>query len=375
MIGGLALLGLANFQKNLFIQYFSFLLVLFLFCQTLFGGLYLRCSIIKLMPNLKVQLRVIGDALPGISGTVRISTDNNGFKVTKSINYERKSPYRVFAIGGSTIEEPYIDEKNTSWYLLQTWLETKFNGEGEVVDAGVSGTRARNHLAALTEIERFHPNLVVIMMGANDWNRDITMAEKPLWGRLILSTRNLLVGHNTEFLNSPLCRMVKPLFNKDVLQTGGVDRGEYFVKQRNSLERKIRYAYHPEQVSDDYQRYVKEILEKCKGGNYKCLLLSQISAYQPGTPDELKRLFWMTPPNEPYTLSFEDMVYIANLYNKFLAAEAKKMNIPLCDAASGIPPTTEYFFDDMHLNVRGAALLAELIIDCIKKHNLLSPQN
>jgi lysophospholipase L1-like esterase len=43
----------------------------------------------------------------------------------------------------------------------------------EVVNTGVSGLRAQQHLATLRNIADLNPNLVLFLLGANDWNRHV----------------------------------------------------------------------------------------------------------------------------------------------------------------------------------------------------------
>jgi hypothetical protein len=243
----------------------------------------------------------------------------------------------------------------------------------EVINTGVSGIRTMHHLATLKEIERYHPTLVLIMLGGNDWNRDIKVNNYQFFKKGLFYTKSFLIGSEIEFEESPLgkfLKKLKSLFEKRKYKHI-IDDGGYYTSQRNSLARPQVREYLPPNVSSEYQHYLKKILERCLRGTYRCLIVSQPSAYQRAASEEMRGLFWMTPPNEGYTLSFESLVYIANLYNKYLEAEAKRMNVPFCDAASRIPPTTEFFYDDMHLNSNGAKRLAEIIFECIKANKLL----
>jgi lysophospholipase L1-like esterase len=365
----LIILFLVNIQRNIFVQYIGFMVVFFMFFQTVVGNIFLKSNLIIYPPNFQLMTRWIGNALPGITGTRKFTTDYKGFRTTKIIDYENASRYRVFAIGGSTTVQGDIDDQNTSSSILQSLMEQKLQTEVEVINAGHSGLRSIHHLATLNEIEKYHPSLVIIMMGANDWNIDIKINNCPLYRRLPLVMRCSLIGCNTNLRNSPLWHFIRYLFNIDFIRSTEPitvnDYGEYYTSQVNSLARPICVEYWPDKVSNEYRLYVKNIFDKCANGKYKCLVVSQITAYHRGASDEMKKLFWMTPPNENYTLSFEALVHIANLYNSFLEVEARKYKIPFCDAASGIPPTTEFFYDDMHLNDNGCRRLAELIFKCL----------
>ncbi len=368
-IGFLLILGLTNFQKNLFVQYIAFLLVFLLALQTLIGHIIVDNDYVTLTPNMKVNNLVIGDALPGVEGMVYVQTDQKGFRVTKPINYGETAPYRIFLIGGSTIEQIYIDDLQTSSYLLQCKLEELLKFPVEVINTGISGALARNHLSTLSKIEKYHPNLVIIMMGANDWNRQIkdnfrkpnsfvnNIRSKYAFN---LSPAYKLVTHIFEYLNSTPA-------NLNIFQ---VDHGEYYSRQNNSLARAIRYDYRPQNISDEFSLFTREIFKKCQMGKYKTLVVAQINSYKDNAADELKKYYWCTPPNEKYTLEFSNMVYFSDLYNNFLEKEARRYGLVFYKI-DNLQPTTENFYDDMHLNKRGAAIFADDIYQCIIKNDLL----
>ena len=74
-----------------------------------------------------------------------------------------------------------------------------------------------------------------------------------------------------------------------------------------------------------------------------------------------KKGFWATPPNTEYTLDFESLVYIANLYNHYLLKFADENGLYGFDLAKDIEPSYQYFYDEMHFNINGAPKVADLI--------------
>ena len=74
--------------------------------------------------------------IAGVAGIQRITTDTKGFRVTKNIDYESKSAFRIFAIGGSTTEQIFLDDKTTWTHLLQEKFSEHF--PVEVINTGVS---------------------------------------------------------------------------------------------------------------------------------------------------------------------------------------------------------------------------------------------
>ncbi len=131
--------------------------------------------LLTLPPNIDWHLRVVGDVMPGFDGVQHVTTDGKGFRTTPAIDYQQKpaGTSRVFAIGASTTEELYLDDRKTWTHLLQDGLATAMGTRVEVVNTGVSGLRSPHHLVTLNHIARYQPDLVLILMGVNDWNHQI----------------------------------------------------------------------------------------------------------------------------------------------------------------------------------------------------------
>ena len=89
----------------------------------------------------------VESGLPGISGKHLITTDSKGFRTTKYIQYDKEDTFRVFAVGGSTTEQIYLDDQKTWTHLLQQNLSESLSSNVEVINTGVSGLRAEHHLA------------------------------------------------------------------------------------------------------------------------------------------------------------------------------------------------------------------------------------
>jgi hypothetical protein len=59
------------------------------------------------------------------------------------------------------------------------------------------------------------------------------------------------------------------------------------------------------------------------------------------------------------------MEHIAGLYNHALIDLAEERGHPVCDMAPKVPPTPDYFYDDMHYTTAGDALVSRLLTDCL----------
>jgi len=329
-------------------------------------------------PDFTADIDVTGDGLPGIQGSQHISYDSKGFRTTKDIDYESKAPneIRIFTIGGSTTENVLVDDRKTWPHLLQEMLGKGTGRDISVINTGVSGTRAKHHLATLKMISRYQPDIAVFLPGINDWNRHITTAldskaeagtgfhfpncagyrlcfNQTLLGTAIESGKQFLQGEEAT----------------DTRKTAGEpvhrpEDGRYYTNQNNSLSRPDVKRFRPAEVDPDYRRYLESISDTCRERRIKCVFLTQPTAYRQDTSEAVRKRFWMTPPNRPYTLDFDSMVNIASVYNDFLLKFSKEHGHVVCDIASRIEPN-DYFFDDCHFNINGSRLVAALVSECM----------
>jgi lysophospholipase L1-like esterase len=339
----------------------------FLVVQSLLAP-FLKSDYVTLQPNLRSTVDVRTAEAPGMrSGLRHITTDAKGFRVFPPVDYARKQGVRIFAIGGSTTEDAMVDDGSTWTHLVQEGLRSR-HISAEVINTGVAGLRARNHLATLKVVLGYHPDLVLFLVGANDWNKHI----RDEFERSYLSfrppvLRNSPFGQVLErFIVAPVELRVRRDSNSGQHLVIGPSEAVGGAKGR-SYERAVHYVFRPTEVSVGYREDMEEISRTCRASGVRCMFLTQLHAYSAAAPEELQRLYWMTPPYVDYTLDLESMVHIANVYNQFLVEFAKRNGHPLCDVASGMPPSTQFFYDDMHLTDDGAARVADLVFQCVEQ--------
>ena len=336
----------------------------FLVIQAIATLLVVDRDFVTLQPGLDSQIDVVGGGLPGIQGLQSITTDSMGFRVTKEIDYRQKpdGTYRVFAIGGSTTEQILLDDRRTWTHLLQKHLVAASVGNDvEVINTGVSGLRSRQHLATLKEISAFSPDLVIFLMGINDWNRHI-------WSEHGEPEQLVPVPKPYQFSESLLGMLLRGVQGMLLppAELGAItEKGEYYTNQNDSLRRADRRSFEPAQVSAEYRDAAQEIVAHCGSQEFQCLFVTQPTGYRQDAPEDLKRHFWMTPPNTVYTLDLPSMVTIAGTYNRFLLKLAADNGHPSCDLASQIESSLNYFYDDCHFNQQGAREVAMQLHRCV----------
>jgi lysophospholipase L1-like esterase len=357
-----AIFGLALFALPLLCQFVKWPLVrayalwfgVFLVIQSLMTPILVgdAADFITLTPNQIITENLKEGTLPGIVGPQRITTDAHGFRVFPPVDYEHKLGLRIFAIGGSTTEEISLDDQATWTHGVQVALARDLAKPVEVINTGVSGLMARHHLATLKHILPFHPDAVLFLVGANDWNFEI----RRQFGTDVPPKR-------LTFTDTPLARLVQAAYFQ-VSRTNRTVQVE--PAHENSLLRERKITWFPKEIADEYRATLMKISDTCRQNKLTCMFLTQPSAYKVEAPQELRDRFWMTPPAASYTLTFDSLIRVADVYNRGLIDFATERGHPICDVAPKIPPTGEYFFDEFHYTSKGSAQLAQAVADCLK---------
>jgi len=327
-------------------------------------------SLKTLQPNYFKKIRVVGEVMPGFEGINTISTDHLGFRHSNNVNYEDSSKFRVFTIGGSTTEEIYVDDKETWSALLQNHLYDAGLKHAEVINTGVSGIRAEHYFETQNYVSKMYPDLLIFLVGANDWNWQI----KTMLGPQKIITRGNDSAWFPKLYLTPLYLAILKLKNfistRSSLNDHKIevknDRGNYYSRQNDSLNRSIKVNMEFETVDELYIKFMSMIAEDCKNSSYNCMFMTQPNAYKKNISLGLKKRLWMTPPNEDYTLVFSSLINISTLYNDWLLDFGKSKEISVCDLNKEIQPSTKYFYDDVHFNEQGSVKVAALVARCVK---------
>ncbi len=328
--------------------------------------------LLTLPPNIDWHLRVVGDVMPGFDGVQHVTTDGKGFRTTPAIDYHQKpaGTSRVFAIGASTTEELYLDDRKTWTHLLKEGLAPAMGTRVEVVNTGVSGLRSPHHLVTLNHIANYQPDLVLFLMGVNDWNHHILEAMDDSrhgpssWWRA-MNYRDTALAFAWRKIREAALRGSTPSERSPASAAVDDFHGDRYSKQNNSLSRPQRTFPGEIKVSPNYVATTQRLVADCNKLKLRCIFLTQPTAYDPTIEPALKQRLWMTPPNANFTLSLAEIAQFAHVYNRALLDVVRSQGGEACDVARILPPTTQYFFDDCHYNENGARTMAKAIQACI----------
>lgn len=317
-------------------------------------------------------------------GKHKISFDHMTYRTNKEkkINYNKKDKdtLRIFTIGGSTTAQVTLDDKKTWSTLLGGKMEAKYKKNIEVVNTGVLGFAASYHFLTLKKIEQYNPDLIIFLVGINDWNNHIVRKRNYFFSNFEINynVKNSILYKGFKNIKKQIKRKVfnknnkkTPLnnknsteifFNNEKLWTK--DR-EYLSQMGSSNSKKIIKKFQPKNVSDDYNFWISKLVKNCKNKKFTCIFMDQPNAYQKNISTELKSRLWMTPLFKDYALPFNDLVNISALYNNWLKKKITENNLNFVNLSSNIPPDLNYFFDDVHFTENGSIKVSEILFNYI----------
>jgi hypothetical protein len=363
----------------------------FVLLQSVLSTHFFPITYVTHRPNMDLRLDVRGNNLPGVYGHQRVTTDAKGFRTTKPINYDDDAPYRIFFIGSSSVAQDWIDDRRTVAHLLQESLSETLDRNVEVINTAVGGVRAIHSFATMRHVARYHPDMYLISMMGNDSlmqiashfyeetpNQDeshghILMKPSELELEFVPRTRtytleNTLLGRALRSLGS----LIEGYGAGAAADDGAgepeyqIAYGTYFAEHRGSLFRADQRTFMPKAVSPSFADALQGIGKFCRQSPAVCVILTQPTGYRPGISHEYKERLWMTPMFASYTLTFESMIYITRLYNRYWLEVADQWELPVCDLEPQIEPSLENFYDEVHFNWEGSRKAAAFLHDCLR---------
>ena len=367
-------------------RYYIFVFSLFIAAQTAAPSL-LRSDYFIVQPNFQKITVFEDEAVHGLSGRHHISVDERGFRITKPIDYEKKPEgFRIFAIGGSTTQMIYIDDRKTWTHLLQEKLSKDYHGNVEVINTGLAGTRAEQGLGTLKKIVKFHPDLAVFLVGTNDWRRHIlnqvignSSGASPSYPWENFSFYNSLIGR---VYSSVVLKRKRDAENRDKNQI----ETEIFLKNSESAHLKRARCDKgtdvnlpldfPRHVSVAFEEALKGIKAMCEKNGLTCMLLTQPHGYKPGARGKFREELscmnrWKAPEvpdgTEYVFRDVDRMGSIAEFYNNYTMHFARANHLLYCDVAAKVEPTNEMFFDEVHYTEQGSEKVADEVFKCVKR--------
>ena len=236
----------------------------------------------------------------------------------------------------------------------------------------MAGLRTEHHYFTLKRIQKYKPDLLIFLIGINDWNYHIINDEKkylfPIYEIKYDFKKSILFSFFENIDKQINRKLNKNTKNKKILnlQSPELDAEAYLLPQIDSLNiRKNIKSFKPKNISQDYEYWINLIIKECKKIDLICLFLDQPTAYKKNISEKLKKRLWMTPPNKDYTLNFEDLILLSSTYNNWLKKKITDNNLNFCLLSDKINANTNHLTDDCHFSEEGSKKVSNVITNCV----------
>ena len=268
----------------------------------------------------------------------------------------------VIVVGGSTVHELALDEDETWVSLLNQRLKTNFRNLW-INNAGLDGHSTFGHRILLKEhLSALRPDVIVYLIGVNDVSRDsVTHSEvlpdnlRTLSERIIKRLANQLeivalplnVYRTTK---SPDSLVHQPDF--DVNEVGQRILTDDF--KQNVIE-SIRHTY-----LKGYSDRVINLIRETQSMGIVPILITQPSLYG-HYKDPVSGLDLSLAKVGDFNggLAWD----ILELYNGETKRIGAQEDVLVIDLASSMSHSSEYYYDWIHFNIRGAQLVAQIVYE------------
>lgn len=281
--------------------------------------------------------------------------------------------YRIVTVGDSNTFGLYLDADETWPAQFQARWNT-FAAEHsdvnpvEVINLGVPGTNSSRLLKNYREmLETFQPDLVLMMIGFNDWwtpNETWQPAQQGLFKRLLDKSR---LYRFYLLLKADQVQPAKVEVMERVDSLGELTTEEIIARVKKETAEKQAKPQDPEKG---------RLSTRVKYGEKEFLLGYDGAEGEPGGFRKLEsNLKAMADISNTLGVELVLLNYAGNqkfykAANEKLANHSQKLGLPLVDVQQYVAPVCpkalecpEHFFPDMHPRPKGYALVAEAVFD------------
>jgi lysophospholipase L1-like esterase len=304
--------------------------------------------------------------LPGVSGPTRFTTNNMGFRGSDLVNPKPPGEFRIFMVGGSTTECFLLDDHHAIDAVLQREL-AKLDHSGrtiKVYNAAKSGDKTVDHIAMIGHrIAHLEPDMIIVFAGINDL-RPYDYLHLYNQQRERLSLLRLLVLASTEF---QLPRRVYYSLSRYQKAFGAVTL-ETSIKKEARIRREAPIMNEkPVDNTAPYRDNLLTIAGVARAHRIRLVYMTQQETWNSKVDPQAEEWQWLLYVPEARRTHRADLMDTAlESLNDVMRQVAVDRQIPLYDLRKILPQSTEFFYDDMHFNVKGAQAagkgLAEFLI-------------
>ena len=287
---------------------------------------------------------------------ISYTRDKNGFRGS----YGKIEDIDILAVGGSTTDQRYIDNKEEWCHVLEQNIRSA-GLDLTVVNAGVDGQSTYGHIKDFdlwfSKMESLRPQYVMFYVGLNDFYKDDDYSYDDL------EQRSIFKSSFTYYVY----RLIKGLAYAKTYRMGH-HRYDIHATTLTTKPLLAENAYKPlmQKRLAAYERRLDVLLEKTKEIGATPIFVTQT-----------RRMHWLENGQvvgidvrygyDGVTYNGVDMHYMEKLLNETTMSVCKKQKDAICvDLASEVEFTHEDFYDFAHNTPSGAAKIGEYLADKVR---------
>jgi lysophospholipase L1-like esterase len=340
-----------------------------------------RSGLIEYEYPVHLKLRTVSKAGSGGQKTKMFTTNNLGFRGDPLSLPKRAGEFRVFMVGGSTMEGFYLDDSDAIHSVVQKELERNAPRglNVKVYNTGKSGDRSYDHVALIVHrLVHLQPDMIVVFCGVNDLSAAIfgqdylhraSKEKLTLLNLVRLTAFEFEIPKRLWYLSQrflPRTKRERRVL-EDVPLTSNHDEKVKLAQSFAVSNRRPRTDLTP------YRKNLETIAGVARAHGVQLVLMTQASSWNSRVDPEIRKTHWMVyRKGVRYRDDFMDGALEA--YNNVMRQVAAGYSIPLYDIARLIPKSREYFNDDVHFTVKGARIAGLELASLIFRKGLLFPQ-
>ena len=366
-----------NFSKLIYILFWLFLF-------TLLAEITLRLTINSnkyylWRPNWKVTFKPYPGIMPGVSSSEAVFKANSDG--VRGDELTPKHSFKVLAVGGSTTECLYIDQKKTWPHILQDNLAAIYKEGIWVGNIGRSGLSTTGNLIELKYLLPQYQkiDLIIALVGFNDFQSSLmdTFSRnnlKPEKEKIEM----VFVITPSKIGNFEVIKITQRLLNKFFRDKGIIEdsSGSWYIGARNSRKRAQIINSLPDlSLSlEIFEDNINQIIDLAGQSSARIIFLTQPYMWNDGLSPAEKDLLWFgyTGDKEKY-YSIPALIEGLKAFNLRLKEVCKKRKVGYIDLEKLIAPNTASFYDDLHFNEEGCRKVAGLITEYLRENKIPEP--
>jgi lysophospholipase L1-like esterase len=306
----------------------------------------------------------------------QVRVQRNSFSYTddrEELAVKPKSPdeFRIVCIGGSTTECFALERKDSWPAVLQSLLQKQLGDKAQVtcVNLGVCATPLRTYLATLTFYGIYlQPDVVIFYVGVNDLCTGVKFPDDPTFVSPYDPFARHRLGLSPPWYLQMLSRTQLGRHARSILKqdSPGSHRkddprffADYVPDPATCHDVELSFTMDPV-ARRQYATDLRSAAGICRSNHGQLLVLTAPALWRADkmTDEEVCQL-WLRPRAGDRVASAATCRRLLDARNELTRSVCQESDISLFDLASAIPSSLDYFYDDAHLNVAGARLVAQ----------------